>query len=165
MIHGILAHLANMPLATAIREGDIWFPWLETVHVLAVTLVLGTIITVDLRLIGLRGYRVGRAAVIRELVPWTWAAFALAVVSGSALFVSKAETYADNTFFRLKMAALLAAGINMAVFHLGAYRTIGDWDLAAAPPLGARMAGGISLACWLAVLCCGRWIGFTLSNF
>lgn len=165
MIHEILGQLANTPVATAIREGDIWFPWLETVHVLAVTLVFGTIVTVDLRLLGFRGYRAGRAAVIREMVPWTWGAFGLAVVSGSALFISKAETYADNTFFRLKMAALLAAGLNMAIFHLGPYRAISDWDTASIPPVSVRLAGGLSLACWLAVLCCGRWIGFTLSNF
>lgn len=165
MIHEILDQLTNTPLATAIREGDIWFPWLETVHVLAVTLVFGTIVMVDLRLLGLRGYRVSTATVIHELVPWTWGAFVLAVVSGSALFVSKAETYADNTFFRLKMAALLFAGLNMMIFHLGAYRSISDWDTASIRPLGARLAGGLSLACWLAVLCCGRWIGFTLSSF
>lgn len=155
MIHEILAGIADTPFATAIREGESWFPWLETAHVVAVTLVFGSIVTVDLRLIGFAGYRAGTAALMRELLPWTWGAFAFAVLSGSALFASKAETYAANSFFQLKMAALLAAGLNMAVFHLGIYRTIGRWD-GAAPPAAARAAGALSIACWTAVLCFGR---------
>lgn len=165
MLSDLLARLADSPFATTIREGELWFPWLETAHVVAIAMVFGSIVTVDLSLLGVRSYRASSARLMRDLLPWTWGAFALAVVTGSAMFASQAPTYAANTFFRLKLLALLGAGINMAVFHLGVYRRIAVWDAVRPLPLGVTLAGALSLTFWVATLCFGRWIGFTLSNF
>lgn len=165
MITEILQQLEGSSLGVAISEGELLFPWLETFHVIAIVIVFGSILTVDLRLVGKSSYRESAARMMRELLPWTWTAFGVAVLTGSAMFISKATTYADNGYFQLKMAALLGAGINMAIFHLGAYRTISQWDGQATVPSGARLAGAFSLVLWVAVLCFGRWIGFTLSNF
>lgn len=165
MITEILQQLEGSALGIAISEGELLFPWLEAFHVVAVVVVFGSILTVDLRLLGGASYRQSAARMLRELLPWTWAAFGLAVVTGGAMFLSKATTYAANGYFQLKMVALLGAGINMALFHLGAYRTIGHWDGQAVLPARVRLAGAVSLALWLAVLCFGRWIGFTLSHF
>lgn len=165
MIDQALTWLVNTPVATTISEGELWFPWLETAHVVAIAIVFGSIVTVDLALLGIGSYRPGTGRTMRELLPWTWAAFAGAVLTGSALFASQAPNYAANTFFRLKMLTLVAAGINMAVFHLGAYRTIARWDQSGRIPAGATVAGVLSLVFWVATLCFGRWIGFTLSKF
>lgn len=165
MINDILQQLEATPLAVAISGESSLFPWIETLHVIAIVTVFGSILTIDLRLLGRSSYRESAARMMRELLPWTWVAFALAVVTGSAMFISKATTYGMNGYFQLKMAALVGAGINMAIFHLGAYRTIDRWDGGVAFPVGARVAGGASLILWAMVLCFGRWIGFTLSPF
>lgn len=165
MVSDLLARLADSPFATAIREGELWFPWLETAHVGAVCVVFGAIVVVDLSLIGLRSYRASTARVMRDLLPWTWGAFAVAVLTGGVMFAAQAPTYAANSVFRLKLAALLAAGINMAVFHLGPCRTIDRWDGVRPVPRAVTLAGALSLALWVMVLCCGRWIGFTLTRF
>lgn len=157
--------LYDSPVATAIRETTSYFPWLESIHVLAITLVFGTICIVDLRLLGYRSHRKSARRLIVDLLPFTWVAFGLAIVTGSLLFVSNAVTYAHNTQFQLKMIAIVLAGLNMAVFHLTAYRRIGDWDEASSPPLAARIAGAGSVILWTVVICLGRWIGFTLSVF
>ena len=60
------------------------------------------------------------------------------------------------------MIVLLLAGINMAIFHLTAYRRIVEWNDALPPPLGVRIAGATSLALWIVVVFLGRWIGFTV---
>lgn len=155
--------LYDLPLANAIREGGNYFPWLESVHVLAITLVFGTICIVDLRLLGYRSHRRGARQLIVDLLPFTWGAFALAILTGSLLFLSNAVVYAHNTQFQWKMVAILAAGINMAVFHLTAYRKIVDWDDDRTPPRAARLAGAGSLLAWTLVIFFGRWIGFTLT--
>lgn len=155
----------DTPMAAAIRENTSYFPWLESFHVLAITLVFGTICIVDLRLLGYRSHRKGARQLIVDLLPFTWVAFAVAILTGSLMFASNAVAYSHNAQFQWKMIAIVAAGLNMAVFHLTAYRRIGDWDDAPRPPAAARIAGASSLLLWILVIFFGRWIGFTLSIF
>ncbi|WP_084582306.1 DUF6644 family protein [Sphingomonas azotifigens] len=164
-LEALFQKLYDSPLAAAIRENTSYFPWIESLHVLAITLVFGTICIVDLRLLGYRAHRRGARRLIVDLLPFTWAAFAVAIVTGALLFTSNAVAYAHNAQFQWKMIAILAAGLNMAVFHLTAYRRIGDWDDAHRPPLAARLSGAFSLLLWIAVIVFGRLIGFTLSVF
>jgi hypothetical protein len=150
--------LENLPLAMRIGESW-WFPFLESLHVVGVTFVFGSLLMVDLRLIGVaaRSYAVTRMS--KELVPWTWAAFALSLVTGVGLFVTRADHYAANIAFQLKMLALLLAGINMLVFHFGTLRGVAGWDGVSTPPSRARGAGALSLLFWIAVMLAGRWVG------
>lgn len=161
-LESTLQQIYDLPLSAAIRENVNAFPVLEALHVLAITLVFGTILIVDLRLIGFASHRRGANKLIAELLPYTWGAFVLAVVTGSLLFASNAPAYANNTQFLLKLAAIAFAGVNMAVFHLTAHRRIDEWDEALPPPTAVRTAGALSLLSWVAVICLGRWIGFTL---
>src|SRR5204863_7178749 len=126
-------------LAATIRANNAAFPWIESFHVLAITLVFGTISIVDLRLVGYPAHRRGARQLIVDLLPFTWGAFALAVVTGSLLFTSNAVAYAHNTQFQMKMLAMVGAGLNMVVFHLTAYRRITDWDDALPPPMAAKI--------------------------
>jgi len=153
--------LEETSIALAIKEGDSFFPWLESIHVLAITLVVGTIAIVDLRLIGYPSHRRGARQLIVELLPYTWAAFVVAVITGVLLFISNAVKYAENPLFLIKMGLLVAAGLNMAVFHVGAYRKITEWDDMLPPPASARVAGASSLFLWICVIIFGRWIGFS----
>lgn len=164
-LDSLLQQLYDAPVSASIREYTGAFPWIESFHVLALTLVFGTIFIVDLRLIGVASHRRGARQLILDLLPFTWGAFALAVVTGALLFASNAVAYAHNAPFLWKMLAIVAAGLNMAFFHLTAYRRIVDWDDALPPPLAARMAGMTSLALWVLVIFLGRWIGFTLDVF
>jgi hypothetical protein len=152
--------LQDLSFPTEIRESDWLFPTIETVHVLALVLVVGSILMVDLRLLGLAGRARSVRSVIAERLPLTWTAFAVAATAGSLLFSSKAVTYYDDFPFRLKMICLVLAGLNMACFHAFSYRRVADWDHAA-PPFPARLAGGLSLLLWVTIVGAGRWIGFT----
>jgi hypothetical protein len=155
-----LARLQDLPFPTQIRESDWLFPTIETVHVFALVLVVGTIMTVDLRLLGLANKERPFSQVAAEMLPWTWTAFAIAALAGMLMFSSKALTYYGNIPFRLKMACLLLAGINMAMFHWLGTRQLAAWDRGR-PPRAAKLAGGASLLLWTTIVAAGRWIGFT----
>jgi hypothetical protein len=156
----VLTRLQDLSLPTQIRESDWLFPTIETVHVFALVLVVGTIMTVDLRLLGLTNKERPFSQVASEMLPWTWTAFAIAAIAGMLMFSSKALIYYSNIPFRLKMLCLLLAGINMVMFHwLGTHR-LADWDRGR-PPRAARLAGGASLLLWTTIVAAGRWIGFT----
>jgi type III secretory pathway component EscS len=155
-----LTRLQDLGLPTQIRESDWMFPTIETVHVFALVLVVGTIMTVDLRLLGLANKERPFSQVASEMLPWTWTAFAIAAVAGLLMFSSKALTYYGNIPFRLKMVCLLLAGINMLMFHWLGTRHLEAWDRGR-PPRSAKLAGGASLLLWTTIVAAGRWIGFT----
>ncbi len=148
--------------AGAIRENEYAFPWIECVHVLAITLVVGSISVVDLRLLGLASRERPVRQVLRDVLPITWTAFGLAVCSGFLLFASNAPAYARNPFLLLKFGLLLLAGLNMALFHGWAHRSLLQWETSPLPPLRAKLAGAVSLLVWVSVVAAGRWIGFTM---
>jgi hypothetical protein len=163
-VDGILQVLQDSSIGAAVRGDSGWewlFPNVETVHVLSTAVVFGSILMVDLRLLGLTSRDSAVSRLSNEVLPYTWIAFAIAVISGSMMFVSKAHTYFYNLQFELKFLFMALAGINMLVFHFGAYRWVRDWDLAPVPPRAARVAGGLSIALWCVVIFMGRWIGFT----
>ncbi|HEY2465474.1 MAG TPA: DUF6644 family protein [Steroidobacteraceae bacterium] len=155
-----LTRLQDFSLPTQIRESDWLFPTIETVHVFALVLVVGTIMTVDLRLLGVANKERPFSQVASEMLPWTWTAFVIAALAGMLMFSSKALTYYGNIPFRLKMVCLLLAGINMALFHRLGTRRLEAWDRGR-PPLAAKLAGGVSLLLWTTIVAAGRWIGFT----
>jgi len=133
-------------------------PWLQpaalSVHLAGVALLLGTIAVVDLRLLGLWRAKSVRRLTAR-LVPWTAGSFLLIVPAGLLMFVAHAGELVDSGVFALKMGFILAAGVNAGMFHAGAYRGAAAWDAGRMPPPVARLAGGLSLALWLAVITCG----------
>jgi hypothetical protein len=158
-----LKSLEDSGLATTIRNSSYLFPSLEAVHVMALALMLGTITVVDLRLLGLASKSRSAGRVSSEVLKCTWAAFAVVAVSGVIMFTTNARVYAHNTAFLIKLALLVVAGINMAVFHLTAERTIDRWDRQAAPPIG-KAAAALSLVLWVAVVFAGRVVGFTTTG-
>ena len=163
MLDSVLQSLQDTRIATAISEGDALFPWIECVHVLALTLVIGSIAIVDLRLLGLRSRARSVIETTAEALPITWSAFSIAVITGGLMFSSNAVAYAHNGFFQAKMALIAFAGLNMMVYHSFVARSAASWHTASSTPLRARLVGGVSLALWIAVAACGRWVGFTIN--
>ena len=152
-------------LGITIAESTWMFPTIETVHVIALVTVIGTIALVDLRLVGVKGHALRVSQLARDTLPWTWGAFALAAITGLLLFVSKASSYMINPWFLAKLAMLALAGHNMMYFHMTAWRAVEHWELDPTFPAAVKVAGWLSLFFWLVVVICGRMIGFTLGIF
>jgi len=157
-----LEWLQATPPAVFIHQTKWAFTTIEVIHVFAISLVIATIAIVDLRLLGHASTHRPFTELARQVLPATWAAFGVAVIAGLLLFISQATGYFTNTVFWIKMCILVLAGINMLIFELITVRGVQEWDLKAVPPLRARLAGGISLTCWVLVVVFGRWTGFTM---
>jgi hypothetical protein len=162
MIDEFAQWVYDTAFADAIRTSALAFPWLESVHVLAIALVFGSIAVVDLRLLGLASLKRPVTQLAHEILPLTWVAFAVALITGVAMFTSNATEYVHNTPFLWKMGMLVLAGVNMLVFQLVTYRGVGQWDEARVTPPAARFAGAVSLLAWVSIVAFGRWIGFTI---
>jgi uncharacterized membrane protein len=158
-----LEWLQSTRIATTVAENDILFPWIESVHVLAIVLVVGTISIVDLRLLGVASLDISARRLMRDVIPYTWGAFVVAAITGSLMFSSDAVHYAQNRLFQAKLVMLVLAGLNMATFHFFGVRDIERWEApGATPPVAAKAAAAISLLVWITVVSLGRGTGFTM---
>jgi hypothetical protein len=133
---------------------------IESLHVLAITMMMGTVALADLRLMGLINRDRPVSILLRETLPFTVGSFAVAVVTGTLLFVTHAVIYMQDGPFVAKLVLMAVAAVNIVIFHGVTQRNMKQWDLGRVP-VGAVIAGAISLGLWIAVLACGRWIGFT----
>lgn len=161
-LRDFISYFENSALADNIRENDVLFPLIESLHVVSICLVVGSIFAVDLRLLGLASTDRPVSRVTNGILPLTWTAFAVAVASGSLLFISNATKYLGNDYFDAKILLICAAGLNMAMFHALTAKDLPRWENDTRLPLPARLAGGLSILLWVAVVACGRWIGFTM---
>jgi hypothetical protein len=147
-------------LGVAMRQWLWLYPSVEVVHLVGIALLVGSIIVLDLRLLGL-----SRALPVRRLaahvLPWSAAGLALIVPSGLMMFVAHASDLMANPVFTLKICLVMAAFANAAVFHAGVFRGAAAWDVDAAPPPAARAAGALSLMLWVSVIACGRLLAYT----
>jgi len=161
-LSGFISYFEDSALADNIRENDLLFPLIESVHVVSICLVVGSILVIDLRLLGLASLNRPVGRITNAILPLTWSAFAVAAASGLLLFISNATKYLENGYFLAKVLLICAAGLNMVVFHGISAKDLRRWENEAALPLPARLAGGLSILLWVAVVACGRWIGFTM---
>ncbi|MBB6123418.1 DUF6644 family protein [Sphingobium subterraneum] len=159
-ILAIAEKLSASSLGTTIAESSWFFPALEVAHVIGLTIVVGTIAVVDLRLLNASFRHRPITRLTEETLPFTYTGFGLAVITGLLMFISDAVTYVENPALQLKFALLIIAGINIAIFHRMTYKNVAGWDLDVVPPFAARMAGAVSLASWVLIVVCGRWIAF-----
>ncbi len=149
--------------AVFIHQNPWAFTTVQVIHVIAISLVVGTIAIVDVRLLGLGSTKRPFVELSRGILPYTWAAFVVAVAAGLLLFISRATEYYVNPVFLIKMLLIVVAGINMLIFELITARGVAEWNLKPIPPRAARLAGGISLGCWLLVVVFGRVTDFVIT--
>ncbi len=152
-------------LGIALAESLWAFPMIESVHVMALVTVFGTILVMDLRLLGLASTNVAASKMSSDTLKWTWIGFVLAAITGTLLFISKASSYMINPFFMTKMGLLALAGLNMLIFHFVTYKSVNEWDNSSSLPTGAKVAGILSIIFWVIIVFCGRAIGFTLGVY
>ncbi len=153
-----LQALTASPLADIVRTASWVYPSLETVHVVGLGLLFGGIFVLDLRLLGAnKGLSVQRLS--RHVLPWVWLGFVLNLASGVMLFASDALALAANISFQLKMALLIVAGANAALFQLAIYPGVRRWD-DDTPPLIVKLAAIASISLWLAIIALGRLIAY-----
>jgi hypothetical protein len=159
-MYSICQWIHQTPLSVSVRE-SIWvYPILNVLHCVGILLVAGTIVVVDLRLLGLGLRSSPVSSVVRQVLPWTLFGFGFMAVTGSLLAWSEPLRLYKSVFFPWKLLFVAVAGLNALLFHLGVYRGVGAWDSASLTPARARLAGAVSIFCWICVIAAGRAVGY-----
>lgn len=120
---------------------------------MGLALSIGTIAIVDLRLLGLGMCRQTASELAADLDRWTWSGLAVMLTTGPLMFSADAVNYHYNPAFQFKMTCLLLA----LLFHFTIHRKVIRSEVS---PIVAKLAGGLSLALWTAVVGGGRMIAF-----
>jgi hypothetical protein len=153
------AWLETTAIADAIRTFRWFYPALETAHYIGLAMVVGGIMLIDLRLLG-----VAKTLPLRSmigLVPWVWIGFVINAVSGSLIFIYGAAGFAANEAFQLKMILMLLAGLNAMIFTVAAARSKDQWLDSGSVPTAIRVVATLSFVLWLSVVTAGRWMAYT----
>ncbi|MDY6949139.1 MAG: DUF6644 family protein [Pseudomonadota bacterium] len=158
-MQAVLLSLEHSWLAALVNDSGWLFPALEALHFIGLILLMGSLLVVDLRLMGV-GAEAPLEAVTR-FIPWSMLGFIVNLVSGVMFFASDPQNYYYNTAFRLKMLAVLLAGLNLIWFKRSVYPVIAaSRGMNVELPASAAVIGGASLFLWLSVIVFGRLIPY-----
>jgi len=152
--------LNETPLSVYLRDSDYPFFVIETVHLLALGFSVGTILWVDLHLVGFSMKRERMSDVVGQFERPAVVGFVVMFASGFLLFLAEPLKAYITTAFRIKMVMLIFAGLNVLYFHSKVYPAVAEWDGTVAAPWRARMVGIVSMTLWLTIIICGRWTAY-----
>jgi len=143
-------------IAKVINDSKWLFPAIEGIHIVALALLFGTIIMLNLRLLGIGVRQRPASELLRELQPWTFCSLIVILVTGVLLFTAEATRSFHSTPFRIKIVLLIGA----IVFHYTVSQRIVRRDEAQPHPLLAKSSAVFAILLWVSVGFAGRAIGF-----
>ena len=153
--------MQSSSLGHFMRESGPWtYAIVNLAHVLGISTLFGSILVLDLRLVGI-GRRLPLAAVSSAVVPVATAGFLIAATTGVGLLATKATEYVGNPFLLIKFPAIALGLLNVGVLKsTSAWRAHQLRELTAGEQRQLAVFGGLSLLCWLTAITAGRMIAY-----
>jgi hypothetical protein len=152
--------LAATPLSTMIQTVPWVIPTVQTIHILAIAVVMSSVFMLDLRILGIVSRSQPLAAIAQRFLPWMWWTLIVLLLSGSTLIIGEPGRSLKNPAFILKMSMLLTVLILTGAFQRGLGRDAAFWDRTVRRRIGARLLAGFSLVLWIGIVFAGRWIAY-----
>ena len=159
-LRDVFVYVSELENSIALRESQYVWAWLLVAHIISMCLFAGTIIMMDLRLLGVGIMQTPFSQAQRRLFPWQVAGMVFSAITGAAIVFADPMKYYANIIFWTKMVTMVLAGLNALAFHYITEYTVVDWDANVAPPFGAKLAGGLSIVMWANVIVAGRLIPY-----
>lgn len=152
--------LSETPISLTFQTVEWVIPAVQSVHILAIAIVMSSVIMVDLRLMGLMGHSQSISGMTRRFIPWVWWSLVVLLLSGTILIVAEPRRDLLNPVFQAKICLILVAILVTAVFQEIVRRNMEFWDLSPSRRAGALATAVVSLLVWTAIVGCGRWIAY-----
>jgi hypothetical protein len=158
----LLTWIEQTGLGHLMRESGPWtYAIVNVAHILGVSTLFGSVLVLDLRLLGAWSRRVRIADLSSVVTPVAMTAFVIAIVTGAALLATKATAYVDNPFLLIKFPAIAVGVLNAGILNMtSALREVGVRALRPGERRQLAIMGGISLVSWLTAVTAGRMIGY-----
>jgi hypothetical protein len=158
LLRALCDWLSNTPLSMAIQNAFWVIPTVQTVHIVAIAVVMGSMAMLDLRLVGIFGRTQTVGAMAHRFLPWVWTAVVVLLASGSILIIGEPGRELLNVVFWLKMSMLACVLVITATFQY-LLRSNGSafWERRR---VVAALVGIVSLLLWMSIVAAGRWIAY-----
>jgi hypothetical protein len=157
MIPAFCNWLSSTPLSMAIQNYSWVIPSVQSIHILAISVVMASIVMLDFRLLGVTGRGQTVPEVAHRFLPWVWCAVAVLLISGAILIIGEPGRELESSVFWVKMSLLACALIVTGAFQLVAFRRESFWEKRRGLSFITAVA---SLTLWVAILAAGRWIAY-----
>lgn len=153
--------MGDWPIAAAVRN-IVWVKaMLESVHILAMGLVLFSVGMITFRLAGLAGRSDSLTGMVRRFAPWVWGALVIVLLTGFVLVTGAGSRRGLPTpMFQLKMVLMLVSIAATAALQLTLSADAAFWELNPARRASARVIAPLCLLLWMATVCAGRWLAY-----
>jgi hypothetical protein len=152
--------LSLTPISMLFQTVEWIIPAVQSIHILAIAIVMSSVIMVDLRLMGLMGHSQSISGLTRRFIPWVWCSLVVLLLTGVILITAEPRRDLLNGVFQAKMALVIVAIVVTAVFQETVRRNMEFWDLSPRRRAGAWATAVVSLLVWSAIVGCGRWIAY-----
>jgi hypothetical protein len=158
----LLTWIEQTGLGHMMRESGPWtYAIVNVAHILGVSTLFGSVLVLDLRLLGAWSRRVPIAELSAAVRSVAMPAFVVAIVTGAALLATKATAYVDNPFLLIKFPAIALGVLNAGILSMTpAWREVGERALRPGERRQLAVMGSISLVSWLTAVTAGRMIGY-----
>ncbi len=160
MLESFSKWLAATRASEVIQDVTWIIPLVQTIHILAIAMILSSAAMLELRLLGWAGKRVTISGMAERFLPWIWGALVVLALTGTVLIVGEPARSLLNPAFQIKMGLVASAIVVTAIFQRTIRRDSGYWDLSPGRRRSARLVAVVSLAIWLAIAVCGRLIAY-----
>jgi hypothetical protein len=141
------------PIGDALNNTEWAFPMAECFHIDAFAFSIGTIMLVDLRLLGVGFRRQSAAQLVKDTSPWTIVGLTVVLIAGMALFLSDPVMYYRNASFRFKVTIFVLA----VIYNYTIHRKVAQSDFS---PAVGMLVGIVSIALWVSIVAGGIFIAF-----
>ena len=158
MIESFIEWAAGTPLNSLALSWTWTWVILETLHFIGLSILIGSLLVIDLRLMGL--FKGLPLAATKQLLPWSLVGFAINLLTGILFFFGDPGRYTINIGFQIKFLLIILAGLNAVWFKFAIDREMDNWDPHGATTGSARVIGLASIGLWFGVLILGRLIPY-----
>ena len=142
-------------------DSNFWvIPTIQTIHILAIAAVFGSVVMINLRIFQLAGRSRTMSQTVRRYLPWVWWSLLVLLLTGIGMTIGEPVRELTNPVFWIKMILILF-GIAVSLwFQSSVRRNVALWELTHNGRVAIRIGAGAVVAMWCLIMVCGRWIAY-----
>jgi uncharacterized membrane protein SirB2 len=152
--------VSEQPLCLWLQENFFAIPAFQTLHILSIAILFGSVLMINMRVLGLAGLSRSMSQTLARYQPWLRGGLLALIMTGITLLISEPVRNGVNPIFWIKMLLLLAAVLTSLWFHGRVRARLAQWNDSAGASGALRLGAFLTIILWCAVMAGGRWIAY-----